>query len=301
MHIKIKTWIHAFRLRTLPLSISSIVLASFLAAGQNRFSLIICVLAILTTLFLQILSNLANDYGDFVSGKDNEDRIGPQRTMQSGSISHREMKMLIGLFIVLSLLSGVWLIYQGTKDIASWYLLVFFLLGLGAIAAAMKYTMGKNPYGYHGLGDVFVFMFFGLAGVLGTYFLHTNQLPAELLLPASSVGFLSMAVLNLNNMRDREADQKHGKNTLAVILGTQKAKRYHYMLIVLAWLFAGAFVVLNYTGIFQLIFLHVLPLHMLHLKRVYKNTNAVELDPELKKVALSTLLFSILLGLGFIL
>ena len=217
-----KNWLVAFRLRTLPLALSSIILGSMLAYADGIFSWPVAILAVTTTLFLQILSNLANDYGDSVSGVDNEHRVGPSRSVQGGAITASQMRRAVFLFAFLSLASGIGLIIVGTRGLQLESTLIYLVLGLGAIAAAIKYTVGKNPYGYQGLGDLFVFIFFGLVGVCGTYYLHTHQLPWDILLPAASVGLLSVAVLNLNNLRDRESDAASGKRTLVVKLGSEK-------------------------------------------------------------------------------
>ncbi|MFM7024254.1 MAG: 1,4-dihydroxy-2-naphthoate polyprenyltransferase [Flavobacteriales bacterium] len=294
----LKHWLKAFRLRTLPLALSCIILGSTLAMADGFFSTSVFVLAVITTIFLQILSNLSNDYGDSVHGADNAERVGPARTVQSGAITRQQMKKAMILFVVLSLISGIALVYEGTKDIDLGYGLFFILLGIVAIAAAIKYTAGKNPYGYRGLGDLFVFLFFGIVGVTGTYYLHNHELNSTILLPAAAIGFLSTAVLNLNNMRDRISDEKAGKRTLVVYLGKDRAKYYHLFLLSAANICAIAFVLTRYQHPKQLLFLAILPIHFMNLKKVFSSNNPAALDPELKKIALSTLLFSILLGSG---
>jgi 1,4-dihydroxy-2-naphthoate octaprenyltransferase len=296
-----KSWIHAFRLRTLPLALSSIILGGFLSASDQKFSVLITILAIITTTLLQILSNLANDYGDYKAGTDNQNRVGPERTMQSGKITTFKMKVAIYLFVLLSLISGSALIYFGTEGIPLTNFFIFFGLGILAIAAAINYTMGKNPYGYKGYGDLFVLIFFGLVGVLGTYFLNTHQFRWEILLPAFSVGMLSIAVLNLNNMRDIENDKESEKITLVVKLGSKKAKIYHAMLIWTSLALAVIFVLLDFNSWYQFIFLMTIPLFIKDLISILDNQNPAELDPFLKKQAIHTLLFSITFGLGLIL
>jgi 1,4-dihydroxy-2-naphthoate polyprenyltransferase len=297
----ISHWLSAFRLRTLPLAFSCIITGSFLAALYT-FKWEITLLALLTTLFLQILSNLSNDYGDTVHGADSADRIGPQRAVQSGNISKASMKMAMIVCALLALISGLSLLYVALDNVKT--ILIFLLLGLSAIAAAIKYTAGKNPYGYKGLGDLFVFIFFGIVGVEGVFFLHTQDFSVNGLLPASAIGLLSVAVLNLNNMRDHVSDAKAGKNTLVVKMGFETAKKYHATLIVLAFLCALAFSILMWvdTGV-VLPFIHLLVFVFLfaHLKKVFATTNPALLDPELKKVALSTFIFSILFGIGLML
>ncbi len=295
-----KHWIQALRLRTLPLALSSIIVGGFLSFFDGRFSFLVTFLAVITTTFLQILSNLANDYGDFKSGTDNENRIGPERTLQGGKISPPAMIRGIILTSVLSFIFGIWLIYEGTKSLSLSFGLIFFILGLCAMAAAIKYTVGKKAFGYFGLGDFFVFIFFGLTGVLGTYFLNTHFLRIEILLPAISIGFLSTGVLNLNNMRDRENDKISGKNTLVVKFGIKTAKYYHTFLILGATVSAVVFVLLNYNSPFQFLFLISIPFLFDDLNKVLKNTEPAKLDPFLKRLALTTLLFSITFGIGLI-
>jgi len=296
----LKNYIQAARLRTLPLSISGIVLGTLLAASEGSFDLKICVLAILTTIGLQVLSNFANDYGDGVKGTDNEDRVGPQRALQSGAITPKQMLQTIKITGFIALLIAVLLIYVSFGKENFVYSLLFFCLGLASIVAAIKYTMGKNAYGYSGLGDVFVFLFFGLLSVVGSYFLYTKELNYSIFLPATSVGMLSAGVLNLNNMRDQVSDAKSRKNTLVVKIGGEFAKYYHYYLIIASFLCALLFVVIQYQSPFQFLFLIAYIPIFKHFITVVKNKHPQDLDPELKKLALSTFLFSILLGVGFL-
>jgi 1,4-dihydroxy-2-naphthoate octaprenyltransferase len=298
--LKIKIWIKAFRLRTLPLALSSVALGCFVANYDGALNWKVCVLAASTTLFLQILSNLANDYGDSKHGTDNLDRVGPLRAVQSGIISPKEMKQVVILFMTLSFISGLWLIYEGTKGIPVINVLLFLALGLGAIAAAVKYTIGNHPYGYSGFGDLFVFIFFGLTGVIGTYYLNTHKFNWEILLPASAMGFLSAGVLNLNNMRDRVNDEISGKHTLVVKMGMQKAKWYHFFLLLGSVLSGLTYMLINYHSPFQLLFLITLPMLWINVAVVFKNTVPQELDPYLKRLALASLLFSFAFGIGLL-
>ncbi|MCD4790783.1 MAG: 1,4-dihydroxy-2-naphthoate polyprenyltransferase [Bacteroidales bacterium] len=298
--MNLKPWIQAFRLRTLPLSLSSIALGCFIAFYDGAFNWKVCVLASFTTLFLQILSNLANDYGDSKYGVDNIQRKGPERAVQSGVITPKKMKRVVILFMVLSLVSGLWLIYEGTKGITVTTGLIFVALGLGAIVAAVKYTIGKHPYGYSGFGDLFVFLFFGLTGVIGTYYLNTHILKWELLLPASAMGFLSAGVLNLNNMRDRENDQISGKHTLVVKMGIEKAKWYHLFLLLSSIITGLTYMLINYHSPFQMLFLLTIPMLWINVAVVFKNTIPEELDPYLKKLAIASLLFSLSFGIGLV-
>ena len=294
-----KTWIKAFRLRTLPLAVSSILMGSFVAIFDGTYSGTVIGLAILTTVLLQILSNLANDYGDSQKGTDNVNRLGPERTVQSGAITPAQMKKGIIVFVILSLLSGVSLLYFSFPD-DFMLALIFLLIGLAAIWSAIKYTVGKGAYGYAGFGDLFVFLFFGLAGVLGTYYLNARTLNWEVVLPAMSLGFLSMGVLNLNNMRDIDNDVKSGKNTLASRLGFRRAKIYHAVLIISAILLTLDFVLANYESPLNLIFLLAAVIMILDLVKVLKTQEQGRLDPFLKKLALSTFLFTLLFGAGML-
>ena len=290
-------WINAFQLRTLPLAFSCIIMGSGLAMANGQFNITVFMLALVTTLFLQILSNLANDYGDFVKGTDNVERVGPDRTMQSGLINKDEMIKAMWVIALLCSIFGVWLIYEGTLGLALTKGLLFAILGLTAMGAAVKYTMGKNPYGYAGLGDVFVFLFFGWIGVVGSYFLHTHSFRWELLLPASAIGLFTTAVLNINNMRDHEADAKSGKNTLVVRIGLEKAKGYHQALVYGGILLGLAYVIPSkqYT---HYLFLITFPLFFGALNEIKCRSDFQNFDPFLKKQAIGTFVFSILFVVG---
>ncbi|WGK65018.1 1,4-dihydroxy-2-naphthoate octaprenyltransferase [Croceiramulus getboli] len=282
---KIKVWIAAARLRTLPLSISGILVGSAKAYETGQFQWDLFLLALLTTLGFQILSNFANDYGDGVKGTDNAERIGPARTLQSGLLSAAELKMGIIVTALLTLLSSLATIYVAFGEDQFILSLIFFLLGLSAILAAIKYTVGRSAYGYRGLGDFFVFIFFGLVGVVGSYFLYTQRLPLHIFLPATAIGCLSVAVLHLNNMRDAMSDVRAGKNTLAVMLGPYKAKWYHSGLLFMAFIS----LLLYISGLWaRLVFILLYLPMVFHLMRVWNNEQPALLDPELKKVALHT-------------
>jgi 1,4-dihydroxy-2-naphthoate octaprenyltransferase len=304
-----KHWIEAARLRTLPLSVSGIIVGSMYALANPTddvltptevFNWKLFAFAIITTLGLQILSNFANDYGDGMKGTDNEDRVGPKRTIQSGVITPNAMKRAIVLTSVLTLLSAIYLIYLAFGAHNLGYSLFYLILGIAALASAIRYTVGNSAYGYRGFGDVFVFVFFGLVSTLGVNFLYSKQLDAILFLPATAIGFLSVAVLNLNNMRDEASDRKSGKNTLVVKMGIENAKKYHYFLIVGAMILVLLFAYLSNFNFDQYLFvLAYFPL-VKHVVTVSKNQNNKLLDPELKKVALSTFALSVLLALCMI-
>ena len=295
-----KHWIQAARLRTLPLSVSGIIVGSFYAMSQAMFNWKIIIFALSTTLGLQILSNFANDYGDGIKGTDNEDRVGPKRAIQSGVITPEAMKRALVITSILTLISAILLIYVAFKDHNLGFSLFYLGLGILAIASAIRYTVGNSAYGYRGYGDLFVFLFFGWVSTLGIYFMFAKEMDWFLLLPATAIGFLSVAVLNLNNMRDEASDRKSNKNTLVVKMGGANAKVYHYFLIISAMVLMLEFSYFKEFNFDQYIFvLAYIPL-IKHLVTVYKNKNPKELDPELKKVALSTFALSVLLSLSFI-
>jgi len=301
MSIKIKTWLSAFRLRTLPLSVSGIIVAASLAAYNGVFDWMVFVFALLTTLSLQILSNLANDYGDGIKGTDNHERVGPKRAIQSGEITPEKMFSAIKINILITIGLALLLILSAFG--AKHFLLgiMFFGIGLLSIYAAVKYTVGSNAYGYKGLGDLFVFVFFGLVSVIGGYVLFSKQIDHIVFLPACTIGLLSVAVLNLNNLRDVISDRNANKNTLIVKMGFENGKIYHYILVGTAIVLSALFGILYYTSIYNLIFvLAYIPL-IKHLIMVKKNTVPKLLDPELKKLALSTFVLSVLLAIGHLL
>jgi len=292
-----KNWIKAFRLRTLPLALSCIIMGNGLAYGTGEnFQWVIFTLAITTTLFLQILSNLANDLGDYSHGVDNQNRIGPRRTLQSGLISRLQMIKAIIIISIISAISGLLLIGVGI-DFKNWpEIIIFALLGLSAMAAAIKYTMGNNPYGYTGFGDIAVFLFFGWLGVGGSYYLQTHVLNWIIILPASAMGMFSAAVLNINNMRDHQSDKLAGKNTVVVRFGLRAAKIYH-LLINLLPCFLCVLYSLNFhsqINILNYLYLISFPLILKNSLEILNRNDFEAFDPYLKKQALYTFVFSIL-------
>ena len=304
----VKSYIKAARLRTLPLSISGIIIGSYLgnefvnnsSETNNELSIwgsAIFWLAILTTIGFQVLSNFANDYGDGIKGSD-KNRVGESRMVSSGAITPKQMKRAMIYTTIITLIIALLLIYVafGSKNFE--LSVLFFGLGIASIAAAIKYTVGNSAYGYSGFGDLFVFLFFGLLSVVGSYFLFTNQLNFKIFFPAISTGLLSTAVLNLNNLRDREEDKKNNKNTLVVKLGLNRAKIYHFFLVFFALITALIYVFLDFTSIYELVFLVAFIPLIKNIIIVSKNKIPAELDGELKKVALSTFLFAILFGIG---
>jgi len=289
-----KAWVQAARLRTLPLSLSGIIVGTALAMLEGQFELPIFILALLTTVGFQVTSNFANDYGDGVKGTDNEDRIGPARAIQSGTITKRALKKGIVASIIISLLIALALIYLafGLENVP--YILLFLLLGLLSIWAAITYTVGANAYGYRGMGDLFVFLFFGLLGVLGSMFLYTKSLGWSSLLPAISIGLLCVAVLNLNNLRDIVSDKKHGKITMVVKMGFKNGKRYHFLLIFMALISFALYLWMEDFDWKQSFFMVAFVPLLIHLRKVMMTKDPGELDIELKKVALSTFLLALL-------
>ncbi len=319
-----KHWISAARPRTLPLALSSILMGSFLAAGSHAFSWTIFGLAVLTTTFLQILSNFANDYGDTVSGVDTVERTVATRAVQTGAITRQQMTRAIILMSILSFISGSLLIFKGLENASTQTILTFFGIGILAIIAAITYTVGKRPYGYMGLGDISVLIFFGWVGVLGTYYLHTHQFNWLNLLPATSCGLFAVGVLNINNIRDIDSDIKTGKNSIPVRLGKDKAVIYHWFLLISGFVCAVIYALiisLNEDSNFHFsyentdinlntgnqsigliwlnwIFLITLPLLIKIGRGVQNGENPAQIDPFLKVMALTTLLFVITFGIG---
>lgn len=286
-------WIKAFRLRTLPLSISGILVGGMAALPSPHWNGLVFGLALVTTLLFQILSNLANDLGDSQKGADNAERIGPMRAVQSGAISLEAMKKAVTLTTILSLISAFTLIYLGVQSLPTSFVWGYIGLALACVFAAITYTVGKKAYGYNGLGDIFVFTFFGVVSVVGVYPLLAQAINWNLLFPAIAIGLLSTAVLNLNNMRDQVNDAAVGKRTLVVKLGFKGAKIYHYALLKIALL---SWVVFLYQQAIPLAWLSLLPFGIIaiHGLKVMRTTEPKNFDPELKKIALSTFFIALI-------
>ena len=293
----IMKWIKAARLRTLPLSLAGIIMGGALSLA-TQFNTLIFWLCIATATAFQVLSNFANDYGDFTKGTDNDDRVGPKRTMQAGLISKQEMKIALVVTSIISLCLGGYLSYLGTQLMETKFLILFLVLGVLCVGAAINYTVGKRAYGYSGMGDVFVFIFFGLVGVLGSKFLISGSFDGLEALPALSIGLFSMAVLNLNNMRDEHNDKANNKNTVVVKMGLAKAKVYHYFLVLDGMAVLVIHTYLTFQNYWQWLFLLPFLILFKHLFFVKKTKENKVLDSELKKVALSTFLISLLYFLG---
>ena len=282
------------RLRTLPLSLSGIILGSGIAFHHGYWNSTIFVLAMITTILLQVLSNFANDLGDGIKGTDNSHRLGPVRAVQSGDISKKKMKIAVVLMSLLSLTSATALIYFGTKNMPANIILTYVGLALACVVAAITYTIGKKAYGYHGMGDLMVLIFFGGVSVLGVYSLYTKQFFWENIHLSVFVGLLSTAVLNLNNMRDYKNDAASGKKTLVVMMGPNMAKFYHLFLVLIGLI--ALIIFINKLND-EIYYFALLPgvLLLLHLRKVMKIKFSKDFDPELKKVALSTFGISLVL------
>ena len=298
-----KDWLSAFRLRSLPLALTCILMGSFLAQAKGLFRIEITLLGILTAALLQILSNLANDYGDAKSGVDSPQRVGPTRAVQTGKISASAMKNAIFLFSGLSFFSGIMLLlvaFWGSEKLLQNFM-IFLGIGVLAILAAIFYTNGKKPYGYVGLGDIAVLIFFGWVGVMGIFFLHTGTFEALFLLPATSCGIFAVAVLNVNNIRDIPSDALAGKNSIPVRLGRKNAVFYHWSLLAGGLICTCAYVCVSFHSFWQLLFLISVPLMLINAIAVKNKTLASDLDPYLKQMAISALVFTLTFGLGMIL
>jgi 1,4-dihydroxy-2-naphthoate octaprenyltransferase len=294
-------WIEAARPRTLPLAIASILLGNFLAYAAGKFSFLTAALAIITTLLLQILSNFANDLGDSKNGVDNKNRKVALRAVQTGKISPSEMKNVVIIAASLSFISGISLLFFALQYAKPQTIITFVILGLLAILAAIAYTVGKKPYGYMGLGDVSVFLFFGWVGTFGTYYLQTEILNYYILIPASGCGFLSVAVLNLNNLRDIENDRKTGKNSIPVRIG--KIYGFYYQKTIMLLGVCTFIIYLMYQGKpIQLSQNIIIMAGWYPLVQIIKQLNSkmtpAQIDPYLKKTALSTLFLIVIFGVS---
>lgn len=295
--MQIKAWIKALRIRTLPLAVSGIVVGNAVAFYYDAFDPFILKFSLYTALLLQVLSNLANDYGDFLKGTDNDRRVGPERALQSGAIEPRDMKTAMIVIGFAAFICGAFLVYSGLNEANPMAGLFFIGIGILCIIAAVLYTVGKNAYGYKGLGDVMVFLFFGITAVAGSFYLQYKDMKWEILLPAAAVGFFSAGVLNMNNMRDVVNDEACGKITIPVRLGFKRSKFYHSFLIL------GG---ISCAVVFQFMFLPVdniwhlsgLLVALVHLISVWKIVDEKRFDKQLKINVLATLLYATLLSIA---
>jgi 1,4-dihydroxy-2-naphthoate octaprenyltransferase len=298
---KTKVWIQAFRPHTLPLALAGVLLANCIAFDRKHWSAGIAVFTALTAILLQVLSNLANDYGDFKKGADTELRVGPTRMAQHGLITASQMKKAIIIFIFLSFASGIALLALSMQNIGIYGAMILFLMGIVAIAAAIAYTATKKPYGYRALGDLSVFLFFGLLSVGGSYYLQAGSIPGDVILPAAAIGLLSAGVLNVNNIRDIEADLKANKITVANLLGEKGAKLYHWSLLLSAAMLFFLFTWYSIHSKLLLFFLLPSLLFVVNGIGVSRSRSAAEVSPYLKQLALSVLAFVVVYGTGIVL
>ncbi|WP_237386926.1 1,4-dihydroxy-2-naphthoate polyprenyltransferase [Xenorhabdus sp. Sc-CR9] len=296
---QIQAWLESLRPKTLPLAVAAVITGSALASWTGHFKWPVALLALLTAAMLQILSNLANDYGDVTKGSDTDKRIGPMRGMQKGLITAKQMKNALKLTVLLSCLSGIALIIVAGNSPSD--IIGFLLLGLLAIAAAITYTVGTRPYGYMGLGDISVLIFFGWLSVIGTYYLQANSFSPSTILPATACGLLSVAVLNINNLRDIETDHQNGKNTLAVRLGGKKARYYHATLLISAVICLISFTLLYSHSWVNWLFLLTFPLLFKHILQVLRDPTPEGMRPKLVQMVKVALLTNVLFSIGLVL
>lgn len=296
-------WLNAMRPRTLPLALACIITGSGLAYAHGAFDWLVALFSVLTAVLLQILSNLANDYGDSLHGADHVERKGPKRAVQSGQVTAADMRRAIAVAALLAVASGLLLLWFAFGADAFSSTLLFIVLGGAAIGAAITYTAGKMPYGYAGFGDLAVLVFFGWVGVLGSYFVQTAQWDWLVFLPATAVGLLAVAVLNVNNIRDLHSDRTAGKRSVPVRLGLPRARAYHWALLVLAIAFATAYVLLTYTSLWQSLYLAAVPLLVRNGLAISRTPEAElpALNPWLKQMSVAALVFAILFSLGQVL
>lgn len=291
--------IRSMRLRTLPLSLSGVVAGIFIAASQTELRPLTVVFLLLTTVLLQILTNLSNELGDTLSGTDREDRSVARYSLQDGEITIEEMKRLIASVVVLTCLSGMLMIWLAMGSLLKREALFLLVLGALAVLSAMRYTLGRHPYGYRGLGDFYVFLFFGLVSVCGGYYVCTldfNLMPA--LLPACTIGCFSVGVLNVNNIRDMKSDAAT-RMTMAIRLGETWARVYQTVLICGGWALIIVYTLQHYTGPLNFLYVLTLPAYLMHLKGTWKRRDS-DLDPMLPLLVLGTFVFSLLFGTGLL-
>lgn len=293
-----QAWLESLRPRTLPLAFASIVCGSALAYWQGVFDPAVALLALLTAGLLQILSNLANDYGDAVKGSDKEDRIGPLRGMQKGVITQAQMKRALIVTVVLICLSGLSLVAVACRTPADF--IGFLILGLLSIVAAITYTVGTRPYGYMGLGDISVLVFFGWLSVAGSWYLQAHMLAPLVFLPATACGLLATAVLNINNLRDIDSDRENGKNTLAVRLGPVLARRYHVCLLMGSLLCLAVFNLVWLKSLWGWLFVLAAPLLVKQAMYVLREREPVAMRPMLERTVKAALLINLLFAVGVV-
>lgn len=294
---KIKYYVATMRLRTIPLSLAGVSLGIMLAAADYRISWQVVIFILLTTVSLQLLSNVSNELGDYLRGTDSADRKGPCYSLTTGKLGERDFKGMIVAYIILSAVSGLAMIWFSFGTFLAVESLLLIVLGAAAIMGAMRYTLGRNPYGYRGLGDLYVFLFFGIVSVMGAYFVASHAMFWKMLLPASCIGAFSVAVLNVNNIRDMSTDAAT-RVTIPLKIGEKWAKVYQTGLIVAGWVCMIAYSLLRIYDIWHYLFVLTLPLFIAHLSGVWKRSGKA-LDPMLPLLVMSTFLFSLLAGFGY--
>lgn len=295
---KIALYLSAMRLRTLPLSSAGVILGLALAAADYLVSCPVIIFTLLTTVCLQILSNVGNELGDSLRGSASGQGRAAAEALGKGEMTAGGLKVLAAVFAVLCAVSGVCMIYFSFGTLLCMESLMLMLLGASAISAAVRYTLGRNPYGYRGLGDIYVFVFFGLVAVLGAYFVAAHTLHWKLLLPAVSIGAFSVGVLNVNNIRDMESDAAT-RVTVPLKIGERNAKIYHTVLIVAGWAAMLAYSALRFFDPWHYLFVFTLPLFAVHAAGVWRRTGK-ELDPMLPLLVVSTFLFALAAGFGYL-
>ncbi|MCM1176657.1 MAG: 1,4-dihydroxy-2-naphthoate octaprenyltransferase [Bacteroidales bacterium] len=295
---KVRFYIAAMRLRTLPLSLAGVLLGLMLAAADYHVHWTVFLSTLLTTAFLQILSNVSNELGDSLHGTDRADREGPAYTLSRGLLSVTDFKVMIALYVLLCTASGLAMIYFSFGTLLALEPLLLMLLGVAAISGAMRYTLGRNPYGYRGLGDIYVFLFFGIVAVMGAYFVASHTLHWRMILPAASMGLFSVGVLNVNNIRDMKTDAAT-RVTVPLKIGERNAKAYQTALLALGWASMIWYVSMRIFDPWHYLFVLALPMFVIHLRGVWKRTGKA-LDPMLPLLVMSSFAFAFLAGLGFL-
>ena len=295
----LKAALKSMRLRTLPLSTGGVLLGILLAVADWNVNPWAAVLIVLTTICLQILSNLSNELGDVLRGTDTAERQGPQYGLNGGGMTIPEMKRLIGIFVGLCVVFGTAMTRVAFGTLWDLTPILVLMLGAAAIMGAMKYTLGRNPYGYRAKGDIYVFLFFGLVAVLGAYFVCTRGIGLhwKLLLPAAGVGFFSVGVLNVNNIRDMKTDAAN-RVTVAIKLGAHRARIYQTVLIGLGWACMVSYCLLCWPSWWHWLWVITLPLYIKHLRGIWIREDRA-LDPMLPLLVMSTFALCLLMGLGF--
>lgn len=294
-----QAWLESLRPKTLPLAFASILVGIVLAWWQGYFDATVAALSLITAGLLQILSNLANDYGDAVKGSDKPDRIGPLRGMQKGAITQEQMKRAMIVTVALICISGLCLLFSAYQSISDF--IGFAVLGLLSIIAAITYTVGTRPYGYIGLGDISVLIFFGWLSVIGSWYLQAHMLSAAIILPATACGLLATAVLNINNLRDIDSDRENGKNTLAVRLGPVGARRYHACLLGGTLVCLALFNLISLHSVWGWLFILAAPLLLKQARYVLTEREPVAMRPMLERTVKAALLTNALFIVGIVL